>query len=457
MNTGKLTWERSKDFICSAVILFSSCFMVQIPVFFTNSGVLNIFPAELLGIIAAIYILIYFFRNQKTISREHKYFVGFTLLFTVYCVIVYMIRTLTAGLELKSILIFESNLFVIGFFYLVLFGKLSAQKVVRSLTIFSVVLGLSSVVLFYLIDYPISNQILMNHATRTFLLGMLLPVTAFDLILSKKRFIKVFFYIHLSTLVYCGVISGARLNYVFIPLLIIGVLFLLIRRKMLSIPWTLLSFVVSLSVIFGSAPFHLRTYAQLSRLSVTSVILKTCNITPPGMSNNGNAGDDLNNFDHILNEEDKVIIQGSEDSTSQSTSIRFFAWQESMKDVKKNIFFGIGLQQYEATSSDGKLIQEILPHNFVLEYVLSFGIVGFLLWGLMVLAPIFLAFRKAKFRLLKNSACFCTLLSIVFAAAGAFFQPYFVFPCVMTIVYLLLGCYYQLILQEVRQEEETKT
>jgi len=43
-------------------------------------------------------------------------------------------------------------------------------------------------------------------------------------------------------------------------------------------------------------------------------------------------------------------------------------------------------------------------------------------------------------------------MSIVFALAGAFFEPYFIFPSVMAFVYALIGCYYILIRDSAKTE-----
>lgn len=149
---------------------------------------------------------------------------------------------------------------------------------------------------------------------------------------------------------------------------------------------------------------------------------------------------------------EQIAIKSAELSAQQSTSIRTYAWEQSIKDIQKDPLFGIGLQQYSAMSSDGELTVPIQSHNFILEYVLSFGIIGFTLWASMICAPLFLAFKSIRFRFWKNPGAVCALMSFIFAFAGALFEPYFIFPCVMAFVYTLIGCYYVLIRESVKAE-----
>ncbi|MEG1437338.1 MAG: O-antigen ligase family protein, partial [Oscillospiraceae bacterium] len=90
----------------------------------------------------------------------------------------------------------------------------------------------------------------------------------------------------------------------------------------------------------------------------------------------------------------KELIDAAEKSPEQSSSMRFSAWKQAIEDIKKAPLMGIGLQQYECVSNDGILTVVIQPHNFILEYVLSSGILGFLLWTFMIASPVFLSFKK---------------------------------------------------------------
>lgn len=443
-------------FLCAAALLLLCC-LIQVGAGFTSSGIISFYGIEIIGLCVAVYILIYIIRKWRSISRENKIILLLTLIFTVYCAADYAMRILTKGLELKSILVIESNLFVIGFMFIILFKIVPVKKAITLICCFSCVLGILSAVLYFFIDYNISNVILLNHATRTFLLGALLPFTVYSYVTMRDRFSAVCFYVHLSTLIFCGLVSGARLNYVLIPLLAIISLIILVRNKLFSWIKVIASILVPIIFIFISANFYLYIYTQLTRLPVTNVVLQALNITYHGQTGSTIDGDlsemiDKLNSDNLTEQEknkllEQIAIKSAELSTGESTSIRFYAWEQSVKDIKKDPLFGIGLQQYSATSSDGQLTVPIQPHNFILEYALSFGIIGFLLWAVMFLSPLFLAYKTIRFRIWKSDAALCCASTIIFVFAGAFFEPYFLFPSIMAFIYAVIGCYCLLIKQ----------
>ena len=451
------------SYLLSIVILLANCFMVRPQVSFTNSGIISFYLSELVGICVTAFICLYFLYKWKDISKENKSIALFAVIFNVYCIIIYAIRTVTQGLELKSILIFESNMLLIGFMFLITFRILSLHILINSMTVFSCLVGLISVFLFYFTGQQIAEIILFNHATRTYLLGVLLPLTVYQYILSKNAFSAICLYVHFATLIFCGMVSGARLNYFFIPVILIGSLILLSVNKLFFIRYAVISFLIPVMVIFISANYSLVIYAQLTRLPITNSVVQLFHIKyidntdTSGYENLTPEEEEIYTLDlSSLIEKSKsadipdelrskiikqIVLLSAKESTGESSSLRFFAWRESVKDISKNPLFGIGLRQYTASSSDGQLTVDIHPHNFILEYSLSFGIIGFLLWAFMIISPLFLSLKKIKFQFWHTSAGWCTLLSLFFACTGAFFQPYFLYACVMTIMYLLIGIY----------------
>lgn len=469
-------------FLFSVVLLLLNC-LIKIKADFTKSGILSFYSIEIVGICVLIFIVFYIIKKWKSISKENKVFLLLTLIFSVYCIIDYAFRAMTQGLELKSILVIESNIFVIGFMFLALFKLLSAEKAIRFLAFFSCVLGALSVVLAYFPEYNISNIILLNHATRTYLLGVLLPVTVYQYITSKDKFSSACFYIHLASLIFCGLVSGSRLNYLMIPLLLIVTLIIIVRKKLFSWVRTIIAVVIPVLIVLVSANFCAYIYAPLTRISVTNAVVKALNITystgtnpagtnpagtnpvgtnPAGTNSTGtketaevSLSDIINklNSGNLSEQEKKQLkqqaaIQSAQNATSESTSIRLTAWMDSIKDIEKNPLLGIGLQQYNITSSDGQVTVPIQPHNFILEYTMSFGIIGFLLWVVMFFAPVLLQLKTIRFRVWSNTTGLCAIMSLIFALAGAFLEPYFLFPCVMVFIYMIIGCFFIINLQE---------
>lgn len=444
-------------FYC-AVVMISACLLFRINTGLTNSGVLSFYASEILGICVGCFVLFYMFTHWKKMRKEVRLFSVFTAVFSFYCLGVYLFRIVSGNFELKSILVLESNILVISFMFLILLRFIPAKIVLLSLSCFACFFGVLSVILYYFLDYDISNQVMLNHATRTYLLGILLPISVFQYVSSKSRASGVFLYVQLVSLIYCGLVSGSRINYTLIPFIVIISFIILARGKLFSLKYTIIALVVPVILVLISANFNIYIYSQLTRLPVTNAVINQLHITyhSPYGDLEGLEDEDLSDMinslqSDTLSEKEKEIlrnritVKSASVSTTQSSSLRFYAWEQSIKDIRKNPLFGIGLQQYSATSSDGELTVPIQSHNFVLEYILSFGIIGFILWALMIAGPLFVAFKKIRFRVWNNIPGICLLSAVLFACAGAFFQPYFIFPCIMTFVYKIIGCFYCLL------------
>lgn len=446
------------SYLYCAIVMISACLLFRINTQLTNSGVLSFYGSEIIGVCVGCFVLFYMFSQWKKIRKEVRLFLIFTVIFSFYCFAVYLFRIASGNFELKSILVLESNILVIGFMFLILLKLIPTKTVLSSLSCFACIFGVLSVILYYFLDYDISNQVMLNHATRTYLLGILLPISVFQYLSSKSRASCVFLYVQLVSLIYCGLVSGSRINYTLIPFIVILSFIILARGKLFSVKYAIIALVVPIIMVLVSANFNIYIYSQLTRLPVTNTVLNQLHITyhSPYGDLEGLEDEDLSDMINSLQSDtltekekeilrNRITVKSASVSTTQSSSLRFYAWEQSIKDIKKNPLFGIGLQQYSATSSDGELTVPIQSHNFVLEYILSFGILGFSLWALMITAPLFVAFKKIRFRIWNNIPGICLLSAILFACAGAFFQPYFIFPCIMTFIYTIIGCFYCLL------------
>lgn len=457
------TIEILKYFICFLVLL-STCVMLQIPVSFTNSGIISFYLVEIVGIIAAVVSIIYYIKNKNKLGNDKKKLLIFTMAFAIYCFLNYALRIIRTGLELKSIIVIESNLFVIGLMFVILFKMVNVKIVMNTLCYFGAIFGISTIVLFYFaIDNNGTNVFFQHngfiistfgHAVRTYILGMIFPITAYSYLKSDKKIKMLLYYIHMFCLIFCGVISASRVNFIFIPALLIATSFILYKRKSGIVKRGISCLIISLLIIFASAPFSARLYAQLTRLSTTNYIITVCKIPYVNVSSSNNNSknnpnkNNPNKNNHIDKEKFQDMVKAAEDSTEQSSSMRFEAWRKSIEDFKRNPLFGVGLQQYECTSHDGVLKVVIQPHNFVFEYVLSFGIIGFILWIMMIGAPIIIMLKNNNYKIFNNEELLFVFCLMIFACAGAFFQPYFIYSCVMAFVYIIIGCFYVVFFDE---------
>jgi hypothetical protein len=447
-------------YILCSLILLSACFHVILPVGFTESGVITIFFSEIVGIITAGVLFFYIIANHRGISRENKLCLLSVIIFISYCICVYIVRIFTSGLEMKSIAIFESTVVIIAFMFLVMLKIIPAKAALRTITVFSVILGCVSVVLYFYLDRRISYLIVSSHAYRTYISGYLLPLTAYQFCKNPQKFWRICYYLHLGTLVFCGIASGARLNYLFIPAVVAGIVFILKKEKLFSIKWTCIALAAPIIFVFAAAPFNIYMYSTLQRIPGSSFVIERLNIayTPKH-----EIEVDMDEFErlyalYMANEielsgeeiaafREHSVMLDAETSTETSSLGRFYVWGRSLDDIKLNPLFGVGLRQYAVDYSFDRTV-ELTPHNFILEYTLAFGVIGLLLFMLMVSLPLLLSLKKIKWRIFSSNASLFMIVSAIFALSGAFFQPYFISPQNMTVLYLVIGIYSALILQE---------
>ena len=168
------------------IAFFAAFFAVKLSVPFTNSGEVTLGLAELLGIVAAVYVLFYLLKNYKALTRDRKILAFVALISQGTLFLIWVLRAVLVGLELKSLLVLQANACVLSFFFLILLDMLQAKRVLFFLSLFCAFLGVVSVALILflpqsitdlvLVSTPRFDLILWSHAIRTFLLLVCLPL-----------------------------------------------------------------------------------------------------------------------------------------------------------------------------------------------------------------------------------------------------------------------------------------
>jgi hypothetical protein len=434
------------------LVFFSALFTVKIRVPFTNSGELTLGVIEFFGIASAVFLFYYVLKNFKIISKEHKILLYTALGALGVLVLIYLVRVLFFEREMKSLLILESNACVVGVFFLAVFKIIPIRRLLSATSGFGAVLGFISVLLLFFVPLSVSDWVLfsnsgfyvllLSNAVRTVVLLICLPLSAMNYLFTSAKASAIFFYIHLISVIVCGMISGARVNYICIPVAIIALAVIFFKFKKKNKIRTSASicgvFVATVIAVFAIAPFHMLTYTQLTRLDVSNSVLQTFDITYVGDVN----GDDFaaSGSEGSKTEFEEKLEQATT-SAGQSATSRKHMWALAIEDIKQAPFFGNGTKQYQFTFNNGTTLY-MQPHNFILEYLLGFGFVGLMVWLIMMGLPELLMLKKIKFRFWNHYPICLLLCSLFFAFSGAIFQPYFLYPGVMFFVFLAMGgCY----------------
>ena len=446
-------------------ILMASCFRFSINTGITASGVLVISYAEIIGIATAIFLGIYIFIRRPKINKDNFICIILTVCFAVFCFPVYLFRTVFHGFELTSMVIFQATLAVIPLMFLILFNIIPVRIIIKALTVFSVVLGCVSVILFYNTLNPIAYTVLSHHMGRTYVLTALLPISAYQYLLSSKKHWGICYYIHLGTVVFCNVASGTRIGVYIVPVIIVMVFLIQIKKNKFSIKYSILAILVSISLCFITAPFYVQMYVNLSRIPVARSVMDVVGIeySPTVISLEHLDEETIEilrneiargviDFDRGVTAAEieyyfahrRLYVARNIDVNQANTDMRLDVWREALSDISANPLFGIGLRQYNF-QAPGFPPRYMTTHNFMLDYALAFGIIGLLLFMIMTSIPLILASISKKRTVFKHTAFLLMIPSFLSVMAGAMLHTYFLNPSIMAILYLLIGTYTMLI------------
>ena len=433
-------------------VMVLACISAEVPVAFTQSGVVRFYVSVPVGIITGICMVIYMLKNWTRLEQDVKRCFGVAAAFSFYGVLVYIVRCLPQGIELKSLLIFEANVFMFGFLFIILCKIIRVDVVRKSMSAFAVLLGVITIVLTFLLDIDFVHSLFSPQITRTFILGCLLPVSALNASEGQIKW-RWIYYAHLFCLMFACMVSGTRLSYGLIPILILCITIFLVRKGIKgALKTTVATCALAIIIAFALAPLNVYIYAGLTRQTPTAFLVKALHLeyNLPGSDitdllppNSGleEVKEKLN--DKTLSPQERESLRqlaiklSAEVSNEASGNNRMYVWESALADVKKNVMFGVGLRQYQ--SQDGSIT--IPPHNFILEYILSFGVLGFLLWSILILSPLIMNLKKMKSKLLTNRFAQMMFVTLIYACANALFEPYYISPSVMTFMYMLIACY----------------
>jgi len=428
----------------------SALFFIKLKVPFTGSGEITFYFTEILGLALGAFLIFYLFKNFKKLSKEHKIIFWTAFVSQFVFLAIYACRVILSGIELKSILVIESNLFVISFMFMVLLGIVSSRIVVRSMTLFFTSLSVLSMLLMFFVPASYTDWSLFacdlfyvstfGNAIRTYLVLICLPVSVMDYLHSKNKLTAICLIAQIFSLTVCGMVSGARINYLCIPLVIVAVAIILVffnnKKKDIKMPATIVSvFALAVVFVFFVSQFFFLIYSQMMRLDITKSVMNTLNIEYIELF----PSEDLADSEKLNNMHNEMIDQ-AESSAAQSSSSRRHMWSNAFEDIKKAPFFGEGLKQYEFDFGSAVLVMQ--AHNFVIEYLLAFGLVGFFFWAIMMMTPEYIMLKKVKFKFWRSAPLLLAFCSMFLACIGAFVQPYFLYPNIMFFIFVMIGTYY---------------
>jgi hypothetical protein len=449
-------------YLWSAGLIFS----VAVPV--TNSGVLALYGSDLVAVPIFILVAVLLVRRRKSLARSVWVYAAVYGAFFVYCMGALVYRLAGDTTDLQSLVIPRANLASSAILILFVLGIYSAREAVLGAFIFSTTLAIAALPL-AVFDIYLPFSIFENLAIRTDVQLFLMPLLLLGLLFKRRlqlgRIYNWMFAVCLFSLAFGAAVSGARVNAVLLPAFIAMAAFLLVllSRGRARFTQTLVSVVVPVVAVIlllvVVAPTNERVQYGLERNILYSAIadrfMPSAPANPEPSSSVPTEDDQQTPSPGAAPAPDPAagesIENDAEQSLEASTSSRSEVWAKAWTGFTANPLFGTGLKQYAVTYGSGTetFTSIIQPHNFLIEYLMAYGIVGFALWlGILFYWPIrsLRLARANKSNAIQAFGLFAVSIAFVFGAS--FLQPLMLYPTTLLITYFVIGAFARILNNE---------
>lgn len=451
------------------LILLSILWQSNFKVPFTRSGVIMLYGIDFLGIafyFAGGFIFLRHlwlstkqsgtgvFNIKSVLKKEKNVELLLFVTFIAYCGIVSIFRILLKIPFKQSLLIPRVIIATAWIVLLFMFIKPKIGNIIKATSIFSLCLSVITLCLTYTPN-KFSYVIAQSHIIRTHMLLIMLPLLyliythsqRYELNKNLKLLYAISFMFHLFVTSFAIIISGTRLNFLLLSLnLILFLILAFLDNWKKSIP-LVLTILLSLSFIIIASTTKPHIRYGLTRSPIYTVV-KMLPLEVNNSNHKIHPEDDKESEDEFI----KQLEKEANASKSDSNSSRFQAWRAAIEDIKTNPIFGPGYKQYNVRYSavDNRSF-EMSPHNFVLEYVLAFGIIGFIMFLSLLLYPvrnyIIQFFTRMKDIKDENKKEYVIAIStLIFSMMNVFaiglFQPILINPAILAILFYIVGAFY---------------
>ena len=454
------------------LFLCSSGLLLALPVPVTNSGVIAVFGSDLIAIPVIVAVMARFLRRRHMLSPLVKAFLCILLIFFLYCGAVFAFRYAGGEADLQSLVIPRANLPAAAMLLLLLTGLFTAKDVVLTAFIFSTTLSIFAIPL-SLYEAYLPFSVFENLAIRTDLQLFLSPLLLGGIVIfrtTKRPWLLVWLLaFNLFSLLFTATVSGARVNAILVPVLLVAATAVLMlafprRAKLLRFGIAVVvPLVAAAAVIALIAPHSERVQYGIERnILVTAVSDLLGGTTGPQHTNldSPHVGSSSPPDDGALplptvsssptnTAEQEVppseVEQQAETSLEASSASRAEVWAKAWIQFTNNPLFGTGLKQYATkyTVGDATYTSIIQPHNFFIEYLMSYGVIGLVLWlAVLLFWPVTVTRTTLRQRIRGGRAiAFLTALTFVFVFGASFFQPLMLYPDILLSIYFAIGSF----------------
>ncbi len=401
------------SFIVTLGLLIASIISVNIPMPISDSGFLTVNLIEIILPFIALYLFIKLLKKQYVINQNLLLLLKIIILFILGYSFIFMLRLLNGNEYKQSLLTVKVVILPIIILFFYDYHKFSFKNAIYAFVFFDFFINLK---MFFNLANLRMLMFLGNILVPISIIILLLPINFYIILsssFSDKKIIKVLSSLNIVMSIIYPILVGSRVPAFTTILSIILCIIWGIKEKSKKIRYTvsitIFSFCI-LSTLWFTNFRGLATY-MYRIVPPTSVVNQTPEIK------------DISKNTFIVTMEEK----------SKSDSSRFSLWQRSIQSIVEDPIIGEGTIYFTLPETSG-IAQP--AHNFILEYINSFGIPLTFFVSLIYLYLISIIYKKRECnRLCKliSGTAFINLLGI------SLFQPTFMIVSIMMILWIFIS------------------
>lgn len=383
------------------IILLLMLATVALPISIGGANGSKVFISDIVITVTSIYYFSGVFRGQIRLNNKQRIFLLGMLIFIFYLLLAMGIHVVQKSFNKDQISLIRN--FYMSFFILffVSSNKISKLIVENTLLIFitlSNIFQLGYLFLnFELRSSPLFINIVLYSVIAQMLLGFLFLVWTSkkrEVSKSKKRLAGMNLFAILFFIPFTGLRAGTAL---IVGMSVCYILFYTYIKGLKIFIRSLLG-LTALGIVFSGVMSVAYITKNKNALDVVSRSL--------GVKLNTNTV----KSSVVLAEEAKtnttIKSQPKVDDGSQSDAFRSVLNKKAIEEIKANFVIGPGKLLVSVYDNATKRVLKFQPHNFLLELLLGYGLVGTILFFLLILAPYYIKkirFKQSQYLLLSMS------------------------------------------------------
>ena len=402
------------------MILILSIINVKLPMFtfIANSGYIYMYVSEIIMFILILFFIYKVIKKDYLLNDKEKKLLYIIIAFLIFYVILTFFRYILNYNFKDSIFALKISIFPVFLFYIPRFLKIDKYDIIMNLIFFHFIINIFQIQYFQNIRFSPFLENIMIYLTVSISLICINFYALFNL--KKNKYLCIKYFVLIFNIIFsmiCVFFSGSRISIFALFLLVFfSIIYLLFFNwKFAGVTFGLFAVSFALAIIiptynksvisnldraigFKNIFVYSKTETKDEQLKDLDLVKNDDNIDISKPIN-----DDNIDISKPINDGNYGDVKYDDDFTKneriKSDNIRKYLIKCAINNIKRSPIIGYGTYTFEY--NDGGGIKYQSAHNFILEYLCLYGIIGTLIYSLIAIFLIknyiFKEFEHIKF------------------------------------------------------------